>query len=205
MQLLTLRTPHHWERWPRLCAGSRPRAVLERRKMASMSPPTKTSRTAPCRASRTSRARSGSRPARWIARSTASRTSAPRRARACSAWPRRSATAEPRRPLSAVAQAAADLGAAAPADRALLGLRCAKASAKPPRRSRPALHVDFRSYPRLGEGDIPLFEDALRDGTDGLIIAPGNPAALAPYLRKARATQHSGRVRRHRRARGVCA
>jgi LacI family transcriptional regulator len=49
----------------------------------------------------------------------------------------------------------------------------------------PALHVDFRSYPSLGDGDIPLFEDALRDGTNGLIIAPGNPAALKPYIRKA--------------------
>jgi LacI family transcriptional regulator len=49
----------------------------------------------------------------------------------------------------------------------------------------PALHVDFRTYPYLGEGDIPLFEEALRDGTNGLIIAPGNPAALAPHLRKA--------------------
>src|SRR5262252_1547926 len=42
----------------------------------------------------------------------------------------------------------------------------------------PALQVDFRSYPRLGEGDVPLFEQALRDGTNGLIVAPGNPAAL---------------------------
>lgn len=49
----------------------------------------------------------------------------------------------------------------------------------------PALHVDFRSYPSLGEGDIPLFEEALRDGTNGLIIAPGNPAALKTYIRKA--------------------
>jgi LacI family transcriptional regulator len=49
----------------------------------------------------------------------------------------------------------------------------------------PALHVDFRSYPNLGEGDIRLFEDALRDGTNGLIIAPGNPASLTPCLRKA--------------------
>ncbi len=49
----------------------------------------------------------------------------------------------------------------------------------------PALHVDFRTYPSLGEGDIPLFEDALRDGTDGLIIAPGNPVRLAAQLRKA--------------------
>jgi LacI family transcriptional regulator len=49
----------------------------------------------------------------------------------------------------------------------------------------PALHVDFRSYPSLGEGDIPLFQDALRHGTNGLIIAPGNPDALKPYIRKA--------------------
>ena len=49
----------------------------------------------------------------------------------------------------------------------------------------PALHVDFRSYPRLGDGDIPLFEEALDDGTNGLIIAPGNPAALKPYMRRA--------------------
>jgi LacI family transcriptional regulator len=49
----------------------------------------------------------------------------------------------------------------------------------------PALHVDFRSYPSLGDGDIPLFKEALEDGTNGLIIAPGNPAALKPYIRKA--------------------
>jgi LacI family transcriptional regulator len=49
----------------------------------------------------------------------------------------------------------------------------------------PALHVDFRSYPSLGEGDIPLFEEALRDGTNGLIIAPGNPDALKPHILKA--------------------
>jgi LacI family transcriptional regulator len=49
----------------------------------------------------------------------------------------------------------------------------------------PALHVDFRSYPRLGEGDIPLFDEALDDHTNGLIIAPGNPDALKPYIRKA--------------------
>jgi LacI family transcriptional regulator len=49
----------------------------------------------------------------------------------------------------------------------------------------PALHVDYRSYPRLGDGDIPLLEAAIADGTDGLIIAPGNPTALAPHLREA--------------------
>ena len=49
----------------------------------------------------------------------------------------------------------------------------------------PALHVDYRSYPRLGDGDIPLLEAAIAEGTDGLIIAPGNPTALAPHLREA--------------------
>lgn len=49
----------------------------------------------------------------------------------------------------------------------------------------PTLHVDFRSYPRLGEGDVPLFEHALRDGTNGLIIAPGNPVALERCIRRA--------------------
>jgi len=49
----------------------------------------------------------------------------------------------------------------------------------------PALSVNFADYPRLGDGDIPLFEEALRDGTSGMIIAPGNPAALAPHLEKA--------------------
>ena len=41
------------------------------------------------------------------------------------------------------------------------------------------------TYPRLGEGDVPLFERALADGTDALIIAPGNPVALAPHLEEA--------------------
>lgn len=49
----------------------------------------------------------------------------------------------------------------------------------------PALHVTFTSYPRLGEGDIPLFEEALREGTNGLIIAPGNPTEIEPYIEKA--------------------
>ena len=49
----------------------------------------------------------------------------------------------------------------------------------------PTLQVEFRTYPRLGEGDIPHFEEALNDGTNGLIIAPGNPVALGPYLKAA--------------------
>src|SRR4030095_10069927 len=46
----------------------------------------------------------------------------------------------------------------------------------------PHLHVDFATYPGLGDGDIPLFEKALREGTNGLIVTPGNPGALRPYI-----------------------
>lgn len=49
----------------------------------------------------------------------------------------------------------------------------------------PALQVEFRTYPRLGEGDVELFQQALEDGTSGLIIAPGDPAALKALIRKA--------------------
>lgn len=47
------------------------------------------------------------------------------------------------------------------------------------------IDVQFRSYPRLGEGDIELFEEALRDDTNGIILTPGHPAALRPWIRKA--------------------
>lgn len=49
----------------------------------------------------------------------------------------------------------------------------------------PTLEVDFASYPRLGEGDVPLFERALADGTNGFIVAPGDPVALRPWIRAA--------------------
>jgi LacI family transcriptional regulator len=53
----------------------------------------------------------------------------------------------------------------------------------------PALEVEFRSYPRMGEGDVDLFDEALRGGANGLIIAPADPVALRPWIRKA-AKQH---------------
>jgi LacI family transcriptional regulator len=49
----------------------------------------------------------------------------------------------------------------------------------------PAVRVDFRSYPRLGEGDTAVFHDALDEGAQGMIIAPGEPAAMKPLIRKA--------------------
>jgi len=49
----------------------------------------------------------------------------------------------------------------------------------------PTLQVEFRSYPSLGEGDVDLFRQALDDGTTGIIVAPGDPASLKPWIRKA--------------------
>ena len=49
----------------------------------------------------------------------------------------------------------------------------------------PTLDINFQSYPSLGEGDTTLFKQALRAGVNGLIIAPGKPAALRPYIRRA--------------------
>ena len=52
---------------------------------------------------------------------------------------------------------------------------------------KPAVQVDFHTYRGLGDGDVPLFDQALDEGTSGFIIAPGDPAALAPSLAKAAA------------------
>lgn len=49
----------------------------------------------------------------------------------------------------------------------------------------PAIHVEFRSYPSLGEGDAAVFNEALAQGAQGMIIAPGEPAVMKPLIRKA--------------------
>lgn len=43
----------------------------------------------------------------------------------------------------------------------------------------------FRSHPALGEGDELLFQEALEDDTKGIIIAPGHPAQLKAWIRRA--------------------
>jgi LacI family transcriptional regulator len=47
------------------------------------------------------------------------------------------------------------------------------------------IEVQFRTYPRLGEGDLELFAETLQDGTSGMIVTPGHPADLKPWIRKA--------------------
>ena len=49
----------------------------------------------------------------------------------------------------------------------------------------PAVRVIFRTYPRLGDGDVELFEQALSDGTNGIVICPGMPSVVRPLIRKA--------------------
>lgn len=45
--------------------------------------------------------------------------------------------------------------------------------------------LQFRTHPVLGEGDERLFREALEDGSKGLIIAPGHPAQLKVWIRRA--------------------
>ena len=46
------------------------------------------------------------------------------------------------------------------------------------------LDVEFRSYARLGEGDVALLEQDLERGFDGILLAPGMPAALEGVLHR---------------------
>jgi LacI family transcriptional regulator len=48
-----------------------------------------------------------------------------------------------------------------------------------------SIRIQFRSYPHLGENDVELLEQALAEETQGIILAPGRPADLKPWIRKA--------------------
>lgn len=49
-----------------------------------------------------------------------------------------------------------------------------------------AVDLDFLTYPRLGEGEAEAFETALdQHRSDGIIVAPGRPADLKPWIRLA--------------------
>jgi LacI family transcriptional regulator len=45
--------------------------------------------------------------------------------------------------------------------------------------------LDFRTYPRLGEGDEAAFEAALNARVDGIIVFPSRPHKLRPLIRRA--------------------
>jgi len=48
-----------------------------------------------------------------------------------------------------------------------------------------SLALEFLSYPRLGEGEAEAFETALNGECDGIIVAPGRPNELKPWIRLA--------------------
>ena len=107
---------------------------------------------------------------------------------------------ESRRALPEVAPAAPHLGAAARARSRSSGTRCATASAKPRRRSRrrctstsPAIRISVKATSRCSR-------TRSRDGTNGLIIAPGQSRRTRSAPREGRPPRHSRRLRRHRRA-----
>lgn len=43
--------------------------------------------------------------------------------------------------------------------------------------------LEFRTFPRLGEGDAELLEKDLDRDHDGIILTPGNPAVIEPLIR----------------------
>jgi LacI family transcriptional regulator len=49
----------------------------------------------------------------------------------------------------------------------------------------PGVDLFFRNHPVLGEGETELLEQALDDGSKGIIISPGRPGQLKGWIRKA--------------------
>lgn len=47
------------------------------------------------------------------------------------------------------------------------------------------VELEFRTYPRLGEGEEEAFETAIREKVDGIITFPSRPRALRPWIRRA--------------------
>jgi LacI family transcriptional regulator len=47
------------------------------------------------------------------------------------------------------------------------------------------IELQFRTYPRLGEGDGELLAQALDENANGIILVPGHPSDLKPWIRKA--------------------
>lgn len=52
-----------------------------------------------------------------------------------------------------------------------------------------SVELEFREQRRLGEGDVELFEQALAKPTQGIILSPGYPNDLKPWIRKAARSQ----------------
>lgn len=51
------------------------------------------------------------------------------------------------------------------------------------------VEIEFRTYPRLGEGDEEAFAAAIQEKVDGIIIFPGRPEVLRPWIHRASRSQ----------------
>jgi LacI family transcriptional regulator len=49
--------------------------------------------------------------------------------------------------------------------------------------------VEFRTYPRLGEGEAEAFEEAVRSGVNGIITFPSRPQLMRTWMRRAMRAQ----------------
>ncbi len=56
------------------------------------------------------------------------------------------------------------------------------------------VEIEFRTYPRLGEGDEESFEAAIRDEVDGIITFPSRPQVLRSWIRRASRVKISWRA-----------
>lgn len=51
------------------------------------------------------------------------------------------------------------------------------------------VEIEFRSFPRLAEGEEEAFESAIADQVDGIITFPSRPQVLRPWIRRAARAQ----------------
>jgi LacI family transcriptional regulator, galactose operon repressor len=51
------------------------------------------------------------------------------------------------------------------------------------------VELEFRTYPRLGEGEAEAFEEAVRSGVNGIITFPSRPQQMRTWMRRAMRAQ----------------
>ena len=52
-----------------------------------------------------------------------------------------------------------------------------------------SVEIEFRTYPRLGEGEAEAFEEAVRSGVNGIITFPSRPQQMRTWMRRAMRAQ----------------
>jgi LacI family transcriptional regulator len=52
-----------------------------------------------------------------------------------------------------------------------------------------SVEIEFRTYPRLGEGEAEAFEEAVRSGVNGIITFPSRPQQMRSWMRRAMRAQ----------------